>query len=143
MNLYIPTRSAVVQNNEWQKFLTGTLEFQYNNLDHTLDYIKSLWDMTMNYLDSAIEIFTEINTLSTRDSVNALTVISSIGVISGVLGFLAATQFPSVTRVGMAYFAILLVGTILINRILAFVYSHLRYKINDIKLAKISSDKRI
>jgi hypothetical protein len=143
MNLYIPTRSAIVSKNGWEKFLTGVLEFQYDNLDHNLAYIKSLWEMTMAYLDSAIQIFTEVATLSTRDSVNALTIISSIGVISGVLGFLAANKLPIITHTGLVYFSILLIGTFLINRVLRYIYSHIKYKINDIKLAKLSSDRKL
>ena len=143
MNLYIPTRSSIVSNNKWQKFLTEVLEFQYDNLDHNLAYIKSLWDMTTAYLDSAIQVFGEVASLSTRDSVNALTIISSIGVISGILGFLAANKFPRVTHTGLIYFCLLLFGTLAINRLLKYIYLHIRYKINDIKLTKLSSDKRI
>jgi hypothetical protein len=143
MNLYIPTRSTIVNNNKWEKFLTRVLEFQYDNLDHNLMYIKSLWDMTTAYLDSAIQVFGEVASLSTRDSVNALTIISSIGVISGILGFLAADKLPSITHIGIVYFALLLIGTFAINRLLKYIYLHIKYKINDIKLTKITSDRRI
>ncbi len=139
MNLYIPTRAAIVSKNKWEKFLTGVLEFEYNNLDHTLEYIKSLWQMTMKYLDSAIQIFSEASALSTRNSVNTLTVISSVGVISGIIGFLAANKLPKVTSNGLIYFGSLLVGAVLINQILKFIYLRMKYKINDVKLAKFSS----
>lgn len=142
MNLYIPTRSSIVSKNEWEKFLTRVLEFEYSNLDHTLGYIKSLWDMTMKYLDSAIQIFSELATLSTRSSINALTIISSIGVISGMIGFLATDKLPEVTRKGLIYFGALLLGAVIVNRLLAFIYSHIRYKINDVKLAKLSAGRR-
>ncbi|HET7529142.1 MAG TPA: hypothetical protein VFJ84_02865 [Candidatus Saccharimonadales bacterium] len=143
MNLYIPTRAAIVNKNGWEKFLTGVLEFQYDNLDHNLAYIKSIWGMTTAFLDSAIQIFTEVSSLSTRDSVNALTIISSIGVISGVLGFLTADKLPSVTHNGIVYFGLLLLGTIVVNRALRYIFQHVRYKINDIKFVKITSDRHI
>lgn len=143
MNLYIPTRSAIVSKNGWEKFLTGVLEFQYDNLDHNLAYIKSIWTMTTAFLDSAIQVFSEVTSLSTRDSVNALTIISSIGVISGVLGFLTADKLPSITHNGIVYFGLLLLGTIAVNRALKYIFRHIRYKINDIKFAKITSDRHI
>lgn len=143
MNMYVPTRSTIVSKNQWEDFLTGVLEFQYHNLDHTLGYVKSLWKMTMQYLDSAIQIFTEMTALSTRNSVNALTIISSIGVVSGVIGFLAKEELPVVTRIGLIWFGSLLIGTVLINHLLKFIYSHIKYKISDVKLAKLSSERKL
>ena len=142
MNLYIPTRSSIVSQNEWEKFLTGVLEFEYSNLDHTLGYIKSLWGMTMKYLDSAIQIFSELAALSTRSSINALTIISSIGVISGIIGFLATDKLPEVTSKGLIDFGALLVGAVIVNRLLAFLYRHIKYKVNDVKLAKLSAGRK-
>ena len=143
MDLYIPTRASIVSDNDWAKLLTGILKFQYDNLDHNLEYIKSLWKMTLAYLDSAIQIFSDVSALSTRDSVNALTIISSIGVISGILNFLVIDKFPHLTKIGISYFVILLLTAIVINRLLRFVYKHVKYKLNDVKLAKLTSERRL
>lgn len=141
MDVYIETRSAMVKKDKLDSTLSDILEFKYDNLSNSIRYIKSLWSMTKQYLDSAINVFSEINALSTRNSVQALTVISSIGVISGVIGFLSTDTLPSVTRAGLVYFGLLLVGSVIVNRLLQFIYSHIKYKINDVKLTKFSGAK--
>ncbi len=139
MGIYISTRSAIAQKNKWDEYLSTVLQFRYDNLDNTLDYIKSLWSMTKRYLDSAIEIFTEINSLSTRNSVQALTIISSVGVVSGMIGFMSATKLPKPTGIGLVYYLSLIIGAILINKLLTLFYRRMKYKINDVKLAKFTN----
>ena len=92
--------------------------------------------MTKQYVDSAIQVFSEINAQSTKNSVQALTVITSLGIVNMILSFLGTKQFPQLTTLGIYYFILLVVGTWLLNRIITYVYQVMRYKINDIKLAK-------
>ncbi|MEK7472174.1 MAG: hypothetical protein AAB624_02920 [Patescibacteria group bacterium] len=143
MGIYISTRSAIVEKSKIAEKLHDVLEFRYDNLESSLQYIKSLWSMTKQYLDSTIATLTEINSLSTRNSVDALTVITSVGVIGGILGFLARTDRPVVTDVGLLYIGILLAGSFLINRVLRFGFSFFKYKLTGHKLAKLKVGRKI
>lgn len=136
MGMYMTTRSSVAKNSPWGDLLTNTLQFKYDNLAHSHGYIKALWNMTKQYINSAIEIFAEINQLATRSSVQALTLISSIGVIAGLLGYLAAKDYPAVTGIGFIYFGILLVAAVAMNHLVGWLFARAKYKISDIKLAK-------
>lgn len=143
MGIYMETRSAIVEKLKIAEKLHDTLEFRYDNLKSSLDYIKSLWSMTKQYLDSATGTLLEINSLSTRNSVDALTVITSVGVIGGILTFLAKTERPAVTNVGLLYIAILLTGSLLINRVLRFGFSFFKYKLTGHKLAKLKVGRKL
>lgn len=143
MGIYMETRSAIVEKSKIGEKLHDILEFRYDNLKNSLDYIKSLWSMTKQYLDSTIATLAEINSLSTKNSVDALTVITSVGVIGGILTFLARTDRPVVTHIGLLYIAILLSGSLLINRVLRFGMSFFKYKLTGHKLAKLKVGRKI
>jgi hypothetical protein len=136
MGLYMGSRRSIIEQNGWEKTLGDILEFRYENLAHTHEYIKSIWAMTRGYVDSAIQIFSEVNALSTRSSVEALTLITSIGVVSGIIAYLGTEQWPSLTTTGAFYLIGLITVTWLLNRLLGFFFARVRYRITDVKLAK-------
>ncbi|HUD11093.1 MAG TPA: hypothetical protein VMS08_01675, partial [Candidatus Saccharimonadia bacterium] len=53
MDLYMGTRSKVASARGWDAYLSDILQFRYTNLEHAHDYVKSLWTMTQDYVDSA------------------------------------------------------------------------------------------
>jgi hypothetical protein len=136
MGLYITTRESIVKNNGWEKFLTEILAFKYENLRHNLDYVKALWKMTSQYVDAAIQIFSEINQQSTKNAVNALTIISSIGVVSVILAHLSKTEYPIISPIGIYYFILLLSISFFINRLINFVFKNMKYKVTDVDYKK-------
>lgn len=136
MGLFISTRSSIVQKSNLGNLLTSVLEFKYQNLQHTLDYVKALWKMTKEYVDSAIQLFTEIGQTSTKNAVNALTIISSIGMVGVILTHLAKTDYPQVSYIGILYIIILLLTSLFINRLINFIFNNIKYKINDVGFKK-------
>ncbi len=136
MDLYISSRNHVATSRGWDSYLSDVLQFRYTNLEHSHDYVKSLWTMTRQYVDSAIQLMSEINAQSTKTSVQTLTVISSIGVISNVITYLSLTKLPKFSHVGIRYFLILLTAALLVNAAVAVIYRTMRYRINATELAK-------
>lgn len=136
MGNFVGTREDIIKTKGWETILTDLLQFQYENLKHTHEYIKSLWTMTKQYTDSAVQIISEVNSLSTRNTVQALTVITSLGVVNSVLNYLGTAKYPVITRTGIFYFVVLVAGTYILNRIISYAFQVVKYKITDIKLAK-------
>jgi len=136
MGLYIATRESIVKNNNWESFLTNVLAFKYENLKANLDYVKALWKMTNQYVNAAIEIFNEINQQSTKNAVNALTVISSISVVNIILQNLVKTEYPAISSIGVFYLGLLLIIALLINRIITYVFKIMRYPVADVEYKK-------
>lgn len=136
MGIYMQSRENVIKANNWEEVLAKTLQSKHENLKHSLDYVKSLWTMTKQYVDSGIQVFNEINAQSTKNSVQALTVITSLGIVNMVISFLGTKQYPQLTTIGIYYFFLLVLGTWLLNKLVTYLYQVMKYKINDIQLAK-------
>lgn len=131
MGLYISTRSNILQKSSFSDVLVNVLEFKYENLKHTLDYVRVLWKMTRQYVDSAIALFNEINQTSTKNAVNALTIISSIGMVSVLLAGLSKTDIPIFTLSGVFYVLIMVGISFFIHRFINFAFKSMRYKISE------------
>lgn len=136
MGLYMSTRANLVKNSGWEAFLTKVLAFRYENLQHNLDYVKSLWKMTKQYVDAAIAIFNELNQTSTKNAVTALTIISTIGIVGIILAHLEKTTYPNISMMGVFYLTLLLSIAFFINRFITFIFFSLRYKISDVEYQK-------
>lgn len=95
----------------------------------THEYIKHLWGMTKNYLTSAIEIFSELQTKSTKNTISSLQLITTIGVVAGILGYLGKDTLPKFTSIGLIYFSLLMVMTWIINSTVSKFFKNKKYYI--------------
>jgi hypothetical protein len=107
MSSYVHTRSSIAKNLDIEKDLVSLFEYKFETLTDTLAYIKEIWKMTKDYLASAVGNLIEIKNQSTSNNLKSLQTITSIGVISGVLGYLSANKLPTISRSGAIYFIIL------------------------------------
>lgn len=130
MGTYVSTRSSIAKKLEIEKDLLELFEYKFETLTDTLAYIKEIWKMTGDYLASAIANMVEIKNQSTSNNLKSLQTITSIGVISGVLGYLSASKLPSVSLSGLIYFLILFGMTWLMNYIIVKKYRNKRYSLN-------------
>lgn len=129
MGTYVHTRASLSKQLKIEDTLKTVFEYKFETLSDTLSYIKELWSMTRDYLAAAIRVMVEIEDKSLNTSIRSLQILTSVGVITGILGYLARTDWPKVTRTGLWYLAFLVGGTWLLNLIIAEVYRGLKYKI--------------
>lgn len=92
--------------------------------------------MTKNYLTSAIEIFTELQGKSTKNTISSLQLVTTIGVVAGILGYLSKDALPKFTYIGFLYFALLMGMTWIINSIISKYYKNRKYSLEDKELEK-------
>jgi|GEM_PF-4482874 len=85
--------------------------------------------MTKNYLDSAIEIMTELQAKSTKNTISSLQLITTVGVVAGILGYLGRSELPKFTGVGLVYFILLLALTWLVNTAVSRAYKRKQYTV--------------
>ncbi len=119
MSSYANTRSSLAKNLKIEKDLVSLFEYKFETLTDTLSYIKEIWKMTSDYLSSAIGNLVEIKNQSTSNNLKSLQTITSIGVISGVLGYLSASKLPTISKQGAIYFVILFCLTWLMNLVIS------------------------
>jgi len=129
MNSYINTRSSIAKSLEIEKDLLSLFEYKFETLTDTLSYIKEIWKMTSDYLGSAIGNLVEIKNQTTSNNLKSLQTITSIGVISGVLGYLSANKLPTISKSGIVYFIILFAITWLMNYVIVKKYKNKKYSL--------------
>lgn len=129
MGTYIDTRQVIAQSMQIEKEMVNLFQYKFETLKDTHIYVKELWNMTLDYLNSAIQMIIEIENKSTNVSIESLRTITMVGVISGVLGYMTAGAMPQITIYGVIYFAVLIVATWVINKIVVNVYRNKKYKI--------------
>lgn len=78
--------------------------------------------MTKDYLSSAIQVLVQLKNQSTKNSITSLTLITTVGVVAGLLGYLSTTKLPSITSLGITYYLILIGITYLINLIVSLIF---------------------
>lgn len=129
MGSYINTRSSIAKKYEIEGDLVVLFEYKFETLSDTFSYIKEIWKMTSDYLSQAVANLVEIKNQSTSNNLKSLQTITSIGVISGVLGYLSAGKLPNITISGAIYFVILFVLTWMMNLVIAKKYRNKKYSL--------------
>lgn len=135
MSTYIRTRKSIVKNDEELNKFVQFLQFKYETLYDTLEYLREIWRMTKNYVNSGIELLSGIQAESTKHSIKNLVVITSMGVGATLLRLLTK-EVPQLTWFGVVYFLILIVIGYAANEITKAIYRRRTYKIEDVKAAE-------
>lgn len=136
MPAYVKTRQKITDVEKIDGYLQPLFQFKFETLLDTHEYIKNLWEMTKNYLTSAIEIFTELQGKSTKNTISSLQLVTTIGVVAGILGYLSKDALPKFTSIGFLYFALLMGMTWIINSIISKYYKNRKYSLEDKELEK-------
>ncbi|MBP7005843.1 hypothetical protein KBB27_01840, partial [Patescibacteria group bacterium] len=82
------------------------------------------------YLNSAIDVCIELQQRSTKSSLSSLQLITTIGVVAGIIGYLGKDSLPTFTLMGGVYFVLLLILTWIVNACISKIYRHRSYKIS-------------
>ena len=135
MSTYISTREKIAKSDaELAEFLTIS-GYRYETLADTLDYIKYLWDMTKNYVESAQKLFEGIKSDVTNKSVDSLTIVTSMSAGASIIGLLTETA-PEFTIFGVVYFFILAMLGWFSTKILGTISKKRKYEVSDIEYDK-------
>ena len=109
--------------------LSNIFQYKFETLIDTHAYIKEIWNMTKDYLNAAIQVVLEAKNQANANTIQSLTLITTIGVVSGIIGYLSKDQFPKITLIGIWYYLILILLTWLINGIVSTVAKNKKYKL--------------
>jgi hypothetical protein len=135
MDTYLRTRESISNNDPRLAKFQDTLGYKHETLSDTLEYIKDLWDLTTNYVDSAVKIFSDLAAKSTSSSVKNLTIVTSMGVGATLIGLFKTTSVPQITWVGVGYFFALAVLGYAVNKALNWWAKRKKYGIKSTDLA--------
>jgi len=130
MPSYVKTRQKITDVEKIDKYLQPLFQFKFETLLDTHEYIRHLWSMTKNYLNSTIELFSELQQKSTKSTISSLQLITTIGVVAGILGYLGKDTWPKFTIFGMFYFVLLMFMTWVINGVVSKFFKNKKYGID-------------
>ncbi len=128
MPAYVKTRQklTVIEGDDSLVLITS---LRFEDLLDTHEYIKHLWAMTKNYLQSALDMLTALQSESTKTSISSLQLVTTIGVISGLIAYLGKDALPPFTIFGLGYLASLLLLTWLINSVISYIFKRRMYTV--------------
>lgn len=129
MASYVKTRQSIASELGIEKHLTKVFDYKFETLINTLTYIKEVWAMTKDYVKNVITVLTDIENQSLNNSIKSLQIITSIGVVSGIFGYISRSEFPKITDAGWNYLFTLLVVTFVINLVILGYYRMIKYKL--------------
>ena len=136
MGAYVSTRAQISQNLKIEKHLNRLFQYKFEVLTNTLDYIKDIWDMTREYLNSAIKIIVEMEGKVTETSIKSLRFITTLIVMARLMGYLQEETLPTFTLNGLGNFIILILLTWLVDKIIVGFSKRVRYKLQFSKKKK-------
>lgn len=136
MGAYVHTRADIAKDMKLTEHLSSVFQYKFDVLTNTHSYIKEIWTMTNNYLSSAIAVIAEIKGQATNKSIQSLQLITTYGVVGGIIGYLSRDTLPKVTSQGMIYFGLLMLVTFLVNLLVKFAYQGVKYKIKFVERVK-------
>lgn len=135
MSTYISTREKIAKSDEELSDFLAISGYRYETLRDTLDYIKSLWDMTKSYVNSAQKLFDGIKQDVTSSSLNNLTIITSMNAGATVLRLFSGTA-PTFSVSGLIYVITIMVLGYGSSKVLSKIGKKKTYKISDIEYDK-------
>lgn len=91
--------------------------------------------MTKNYVASALEIFSSIQSKATQRSIKGLTIITSVGALAGVIRLLNQS-IPTFSTENFLYFGALVVISYVIQKVMGEIGMRKSYGIKDVKISK-------
>ena len=129
MDVYVHTRSKITDTRKIDEYLQPLFQFKFETLLDTQEYMKQMWVMTQSYLDSTLELFNDLQAKSTKNTISSLQLITTVGVVAAILGYLGKDALPKFTVIGLVYFSLLLAMTYIINFSVSRLYKNKKYRI--------------
>lgn len=132
MDTYLSTREKITRSSDETKEFLGMFGYRYETLRNTLSYVKHLWSMTKNYVNSAMKLFDDLSNDITSKSISSLTIVTSMGVGASLLDLFTESA-PSFSAFGFIYFFILAVIGYTVNKIMNTISQNRNYEISNIE----------
>lgn len=129
MSSYAYTRASLAKRLKIEEQLSLLFQYKFEDLFNTLAYIKEIWQMTTNYVNSAINILVEIANKNSVSGIRSIQILASIGVITGLVSYLTRDSLPKFTQVGAVYLISLALIVLAIDFLVKKYSQHKKYEL--------------
>lgn len=129
MSAYAKTRASLSKQLGIENDLKVHFEYKHEDLFNTLEYIKEIWKMTIDYVNSAIEIIKEVKTKSATKGIKSIQLLLSVGAVAGIVRLMNPKYIPQID-LNVAIFMIGLFGfSFLLDLFLKYRTTNKEYKL--------------
>ena len=129
MPAYARTRESLAKDLNVNKNLVSLFQYRFEDLFSTLDYIKQIWAMTVNYVSSAIQVLVEIDSKRSVSGIRSIQILASIGVVTGIIGYLSSDELPVFNKLGAAYLVVLGVSALVLDYLFKKYFKNKKYRL--------------
>ena len=129
MPSYARTRASLAKTLKIEKQLNELFQYKFEDLFNTHSYIKEIWSMTKDYVNSAISVLVEVANKANVSGIRSIQILASIGVFVGIIGYLTKDALPKFSKTGLFYFLILIGAVILIDLSIKFFAKNKKYEL--------------
>ncbi len=136
MEPYAKTREQLAGTLNVQTHLVELFHYRFEDLFDTLQYVQKVWNMTVDYVEGAIQLIAGIQASSTGKSIRSIQVLASIGVVAGFMRYLGTEEVGGITQTGILYLAGLIFIAYLINISIKNYYKNKNYSIRFVPFKK-------
>lgn len=88
MGVFSKTRATIAAKQKIENHLMELFEYRFEVLFDTLEYIKEIWSLTIDYLTSAIQVIVELQAKTVAGGIKNLRTITTFGVFATVVTFI-------------------------------------------------------
>ncbi len=129
MPSYARTRASLAKTLNIEKQLVELFQYKFEDLFNTHAYVKEIWSMTKDYVNSAISVLVEVANKANVSGIRSIQILASIGVFVGIIGYLTKDALPKFSKIGGFYFLILIAAVILIDYSIKFFAKNKKYEL--------------
>lgn len=97
MNNYAKTRQDISEKVSIDNNLNELFQYRFEDLFNSLEYIKEVWKMTLDYVDAGVDVLKSIEGKSSKEGIKSIQLMVSIGVIAGIVRYLNVGSIPNIT----------------------------------------------
>ncbi|MCK4650508.1 hypothetical protein KAT36_04750 [Candidatus Pacearchaeota archaeon] len=105
MSNYAKTRRDISERVRVDRNLNELFQYRFEDLFNTLEYIKEVWNMTLDYVNSAIRVMEGVENKASSSGLKSIQLLVSVGVIAGVVRYLNVGSIPNITGSSVLFVA--------------------------------------
>ena len=130
MNNYARTRRDISRKIKINDSLNDLFQYKFEDLFNTLEYIKEVWVMTLDYVNSAIRVLEDAEKGIRGKGINSIQFLIGVGIISGIIKYLGPTTFPKIALSGILYVLGFGFLALVLNKIIIWNSERKKYRVS-------------
>jgi hypothetical protein len=129
MSNYAKTRQDISERVRIDRHLNDLFQYRFEDLFNSLEYIKEVWNMTLDYVNSAIRVMEGVEKKAGAKGLKSIQFLIGIGVITGLVRYMGPSGFPEIALEGVMYVVVLGLVAVVLDKVLRWNNKRKKYKL--------------